>query len=56
MTSIKKQGKNIVLMPVSVCYDRIFEMRNLATEMISDEPTDFNTIDVFKYITKLKPD
>ena len=30
-------SKNLVIVPVSVSYDRVFEQVNLATEMISGE-------------------
>lgn len=34
-TSMQSEGKNVKLVPVSINYERIFELRNLATEMVS---------------------
>lgn len=38
--------QNIVLIPLSINYDRIFEMDNLANEIISGENQDLRNIDV----------
>ena len=34
-TSFQKEGASVTLVPVSINYERIFELRNLATEMVS---------------------
>lgn len=33
--SLQKDNKNIHLLPVAINYDRLFEMRNMATEIVS---------------------
>lgn len=35
LTSMQKEGKTVHLVPVSINYERMFEVRNLATEMVS---------------------
>jgi glycerol-3-phosphate O-acyltransferase len=35
VTSMQKEGKTVHLIPVSINYERVFEVRNLATEMVS---------------------
>jgi len=35
LTSMQKTGKNVHLVPVCINYERVFEVRNLATEMVS---------------------
>lgn len=32
---MQKDGKTVHLVPVSINYERVFEVRNLATEMVS---------------------
>ena len=34
-TSMMQEGKSVTLVPVSINYERVFELRNLATEMVS---------------------
>ena len=43
-------------MPVTICYDRILEMRNLAGEMISEEARDHSVMDIFNLLRNLKQD
>jgi glycerol-3-phosphate O-acyltransferase len=40
-------ARNIVIVPVNVSYDRLFEIENLATEMISGQNKSMNTLEVF---------
>ena len=35
LTSLQKSGKNVTLIPVCINYERVFEVRNLAIEMVS---------------------
>ena len=35
--NLNSLSKNLVIVPVSICYDRLFESINIATEMISGE-------------------
>lgn len=32
---MQKEGKTVHLIPVAINYERVFEVRNLATEMVS---------------------
>jgi len=40
----KQQGKNIVIVPVMINYDRKFEANNIATEMVSGVKTDYTLL------------
>jgi len=35
VTSMQKENKSVHIIPVSINYERVFEVRNLATEMVS---------------------
>ena len=35
LSNFRTEGKNIHLIPVAINYDRLFEMRNLANEIVS---------------------
>jgi len=35
LTSMQGAGKTVHLMPVTINYERVFEINNLATEMVS---------------------
>ena len=35
LTSMQKDGKTVHLIPISINYERVFEVRNLALEMVS---------------------
>jgi len=35
LSSLQKDGKNLHLIPVAINYDRLLEIRNLATEIVS---------------------
>ena len=37
LSSLQKDGKNLHLIPVAINYDRLFEIRNLATEIVSGD-------------------
>lgn len=37
LTSLQTDGKTVHLVPVSINYERVFEVRNLATEMVSGD-------------------
>ena len=39
---LQQQGRNLILVPVMVSYDRIYEGLNIATEMINGEKRDYN--------------
>jgi glycerol-3-phosphate O-acyltransferase len=45
--NMKSMAKNLVIVPVNVSYDRVFEQQNLATEMISGESRHISGLQVF---------
>lgn len=51
MTSLQREGKNIHLVPIAINYDRLFEIRNLATEIVSDDPGDFSFLNLGRLIS-----
>lgn len=46
LSTFRTEGKNIHLIPVAITYDRLFEMRNLANEIVSGQ-----TDDLFSMLT-----
>ena len=50
LSSLQREGKNLYLIPVAINYDRLFEIRNLANEIVSGETGDFSMLDVRKNI------
>jgi len=46
LSTFRIEGKNIHLIPVAINYDRLFEMRNLANEIVSGQ-----TDDLFSMLT-----
>ena len=42
LTTLQREGKNIHLVPIAINYDRLFEIRNLATEIVSGDPGDIS--------------
>lgn len=50
LSSLQRDGKNIHLVPVAINYDRLFEIRNLATEIVSGETGNFSLLDVNRMI------
>lgn len=51
MTTLQREGKNIHLVPIAINYDRLFEIRNLATEIVSDDPGDMSFINLGRLIS-----
>ena len=51
MTTLQREGKNIHLVPIAINYDRLFEIRNLATEIVSDDPGDFSIFNLGRLIS-----
>jgi len=45
--SMSSMAKSLVIVPVHVSYDRVFEQENLATEMISGENRHMTGLQVF---------
>ena len=41
-TSLQAEGRNLMIVPVMISYDRIYESLNLATEMINGKKNDYN--------------
>lgn len=50
LSSLQRDGKNLHLIPVAINYDRLFEIRNLANEIVSGDSGDFSLIDVNRMI------
>mmetsp|Transcript_15899 Transcript_15899/g.21538 ORF Transcript_15899/g.21538 Transcript_15899/m.21538 type:complete len:82 (+) Transcript_15899:2256-2501(+) len=48
--NLQQQGSNLILVPVMVSYDRIYEGLNIATEMISGEKRDYTFLSGLKKI------
>ena len=51
MTTLLREGKNVHLVPIAINYDRLFEIRNLATEIVSDDPGDFSFYNLGRLIS-----
>ncbi len=52
MSSLSREGKNIHLIPVAINYDRLFEIRNLATEIVSGETGEFSMFTVRRMLAE----
>ena len=39
--SLQESGRNLMIVPVMISYDRIYEGLNIATEMVSGEKKDY---------------
>lgn len=50
LSSMQKEGKNVYIFPISVCYERLFEIRNIADAMVSGEKNSFGILELFKKI------
>ena len=50
MSSLQRDGKNLTLVPVVVNYDRLFEMRNLATEIVSGDTGQISAMTIGRMI------
>lgn len=50
VSSLQRDGKNVHLIPVAINYDRLFEIRNLATEIVSDDPGDLSMLGLKRMI------
>ncbi len=51
LSALQRDGKNLHLIPVAINYDRLFEIRNLATEIVSSHQK-VNVRDVFSMISR----
>jgi glycerol-3-phosphate O-acyltransferase len=50
LTSMQKDGKTVHLVPVSINYERVFEVRNLATEMVSGKVPRLNLMQLLQML------
>lgn len=50
-TTLQRENKNIHLVPVAINYDRLFEIRNLASEIVSTKEK-LSAAKVFQMIKK----
>ena len=51
LSSLQREGQNVYLIPVAINYDRLFEIRNLATEIVSGS-NDPSLFDVGRMISQ----
>lgn len=51
---MQRDGKNVYIFPVSVNYERLFEIRNISDMMVSREQPNFGLIDIVKKINSFK--
>lgn len=52
MTALQTSGKTVHLVPVTINYDRIFEIRNISIEMVSGKQSEIGmdkVLGMFKY-------
>ena len=56
LSSLQRDGKNVHLIPVAINYDRLFEIRNLATEIVSDDPGDLSMLGLKRMINNQQAD
>ena len=56
LSSLQRDGKNVHLIPVAINYDRLFEIRNLATEIVSDDPGDLSMLGLQRMINNQQGD
>jgi glycerol-3-phosphate O-acyltransferase len=54
LTSMQKTGKNVHLVPVCINYERVFEVRNLATEMVSGTVPQLSFMQLLKMLSSEK--
>jgi len=46
LSSLQRDGKNLHIIPVAINYDRLFEIRNLATEIVSGDQRKIGMLDL----------
>lgn len=51
---MQRDGKNVYIFPVSINYDRLFEIRNIADMMVSKNQSNLNVLDIKKKLDGLK--
>ena len=56
LSSLQRDGKNVHLIPVAINYDRLFEIRNVATEIVSDDPGDLSLLGLRRMINSQQGD
>ena len=52
LSSLQKEGKNLHIVPVAINYDRLFEIRNLAQEIVSADNGKLSVFDVRRMISE----
>ena len=50
LASLQKEGKNIHVLPVAINYDRLFEIRNLAQEIVSSASDKLSMVTVLRML------
>ena len=54
LQAMQSDGKNVYIFPLSINYDRIFEIRNIADMIVSGEPDNMGLRDMKRKIDKVK--
>ena len=54
LQSMQRDGKNVFIFPVSINYERLFEIRNIADMMVSKNQSNLNVLEVKKKLDGLK--
>lgn len=54
LSSMQKEGRNVYIFPISVSYERLFEIKNIADAMVSGEQKSFGIAEMFKKINAYK--
>jgi glycerol-3-phosphate O-acyltransferase len=51
ITSMQAEGKTVHMVPLVISHERIFDIRHLATEMVSGVKKQFSVIEMMKLIS-----
>lgn len=51
ITSMQAEGKTVHMIPLVISYERLFDIRHLATEMVSDVKKQFSVTEMLNLIS-----
>jgi glycerol-3-phosphate O-acyltransferase len=51
---MQTEGKTIHMVPVTIHHERLFDIRHLATEMVSGKIKTFNSVEIVNLVSKEK--
>jgi glycerol-3-phosphate O-acyltransferase len=54
LQSMQRDGKNVYIFPVSINYERLFEIRNIADMMVSKNQSNLKILDIKKKLDEFK--